>query len=180
MWLDTDMQIIREIKFNELLLKSKSIYFARHPGFVFSARSFSKLALKRKLRILVSYFRAFSHLQLVLGDWETRRESTAFVSNLERKNYVHGAVWVGEVRNVLAMCKQLAENIDFDLDKKLVAKWHDESHLNWYASNFSDVSFLPKNFSGWVKSWQFDVSNTYVLSLDKTELRSLVAEENQL
>lgn len=64
--------------------------------------------------------------------YETRKESTAFISPLEGKNYYCGGFNGGETKEYLKMAKVIAKNVDEDLKKGIVAVWHDESHLNRY------------------------------------------------
>jgi hypothetical protein len=64
----------------------------------------------------------------------------------KRRHYVHGAVWFGETQALVEMCSILSDRVREDLKNNFVAKWHDESHLNWYFSNFK-VTLLDNRFS---------------------------------
>lgn len=90
--------------------------YARHPGMA--------------LQDLVNYARQGGR-----GSWETDRRSAAFVPRSLRKCYVAGGAWWGSASAVLAMCTELDSRTRADESSGLIAKWHDESHLNWFAAN---------------------------------------------
>lgn len=64
--------------------------------------------------------------------YEDNPLSTAF---LEKKNgtyYFMGGFFGGKISAFLEMVDTIKQNIDKDLKNKLIARWHDESHLNRY------------------------------------------------
>lgn len=70
------------------------------------------------------------------GAWETRRFSMAFVERKDRKNYVCGGVWFGARAAIGELMSNLKTSVSSDLNKNIIATWHDESHLNrWSRSN---------------------------------------------
>lgn len=69
-----------------------------------------------------------------LGAWESNPDSLAFVPRRMRRAYVCGGVWFGTRPAFLGMSRELAANVQADRDRGIVATWHDESHLNAYAS----------------------------------------------
>ena len=169
MWLDTDMEILGDVKVADLVTDDK-VYFAPHPGFIFDWGKFKKLKLTQKLKSLRPWVISALKCQKGAGTWEENSKSKAFVRSSKRKKYVHGAVWVGTKEAVLKMCSDLSRNIDEDLAEGLIAVWHDESHLNAYCSNVPGAKFLPVHFSAWEQAWQFDRNQSYVISLDKNAL----------
>jgi hypothetical protein len=80
-----------------------------------------------------------------LGSWEHRRESTAFVPWAKRRTYVCGGVWFGRGREFASMVETLAAHVRQDRERNLMARWHDESHLNWFAST-RRVSLLDPSY----------------------------------
>ncbi len=137
--IDADMRfhnpnaLIREIK------NSKGITFVMHPSYAkghngpFASKTWRKNLLVRLLN------RGF-------GEWEMRRSSKAYVPIWRRKQYVCGGFWFGEGRDLERMCRQLANHVDQDSEKGLVARWHDESHLNWAFANMPQTSLLGPEF----------------------------------
>jgi len=54
--------------------------------------------------------------------------------------YYQGCLWGGSVLQVMNMISILRNNIDEDLKNGIVARWHDESHLNkFFADNYQNV-----------------------------------------
>jgi hypothetical protein len=80
-----------------------------------------------------------------LGTWETRRISTAFVPRSARKNYVCGGVWMGERSAFIDLCQTLYTNVEKDYTSGIIAKWHDESHLNNWVSKH-EFNLIPPSF----------------------------------
>ena len=65
--------------------------------------------------------------------YETRRDSSAFVG-LPWK-YFAGGINGGSSQAFIHICKQMVDNIEGDLEKGIVAIWHDESHWNGWLNN---------------------------------------------
>ena len=112
-------------------------------------------------------------LQPAPGTWEENRNSRAYVGPLKRHKYVHGAVWLGKKESVLQMCELLSSQVEDDLQKNLIAIWHDESHLNHFSAN-SKVGYLPRHFSSFSGSTLSDISQSYVESIWKPDLDAIV------
>lgn len=66
--------------------------------------------------------------------YERRRKSTAHIPYGKGEIYVCGGVNGGYTKPYLEMIHQLRNNIDVDFASGIIAKWHDESHINNYAS----------------------------------------------
>ncbi len=69
-----------------------------------------------------------------LGTWETRNQSTAYVKRKNRSVYVCGGSWMARHEEFIRLVSNLNSSTDADLLNGVVAKWHDESHLNRWAS----------------------------------------------
>lgn len=76
-----------------------------------------------------------------LGAWETRPQSKAFVPRGSRKQYFCGATWFGPREVIREMLDELSYQVSDDRKINLIAKWHDESHLNeWAIENRHNTS----------------------------------------
>lgn len=109
-FLNANMQIVQTITKEEFLPDSISddgLVATLHPGF------FNK---KRK---------RFTYE-------DQQKESLAFVNKNEGKHYLMGGLNGGTSKAYLALIEQLHKNIQIDLEKNIIARWHDESHLNKY------------------------------------------------
>jgi hypothetical protein len=167
-WLDVDMEIARTFSANKLF--GDEISVARHPGYLTNEAEKPPDA-----NILLNIYRllygTILNIPKSLGPWETRKESLAHVIPNLRKHYFHGAVWGGPTSKILKMARVLSRRTEEDYAKGVIALWHDESHLNWWASNHKH-KILPLHFSGVREYETNDPSETYVFSLDKNLLDS--------
>lgn len=86
--------------------------------------------------------------------YERNPHCSAFVPGGEGRVYVMGGFNGGTAEAYLSMCHTLADRIQQDLQKDVIARWHDESHLNRYLiDNASNCSLLPPSFgfpAGWM------------------------------
>jgi histo-blood group ABO system transferase len=73
------------------------------------------------------------------GTPETNPKSTAYIRSDEKLEYVAGGFLGGTKNNFLSACETLYYNIKKDLDNNIIAKWHDESHLNRYVIDNQDI-----------------------------------------
>ena len=74
--------------------------------------------------------------------YERHSRSLAYVPWNCGENYVIGAMFGGTRNAFLTMAKVLNTRIEEDLKRNVIALWHDESHLNRYIVNRSDVRVL--------------------------------------
>ncbi|MDO9485520.1 MAG: hypothetical protein Q7K25_05630 [Actinomycetota bacterium] len=133
--LDADMLLVQDVG-QELDPSAwvNGIALVRHPGFRRPALAKRAELYLRKPRLAA----ADARLKVLvggLGSWESDPESLACVPRELRKQYVCGGTWMGRAQELLAMIHELAEHTRTDLDSGRIALWHDESHLNWFASN---------------------------------------------
>ena len=85
--------------------------------------------------------------------WEDNKASSAFIPGDmsdygSRAVYFQGCLWGGNSKEVIKLCEELDKLIGKDEELGLVAKWHDESHLNKYLlKNLDNVHVLPFNYA---------------------------------
>lgn len=151
MYLDADMKVHAGFDKNlKNLFEMHDMNFVAHPGFWRDTQkqnlSLTFSSLRRSVSDIYRMIRIGG-----LGDWETRRESLAFVPREHRDVYICGGVWFGKVTTLKELALALESNTSTDLAEGLIAKWHDESHLNaWYVKN-----------GGWVLSPEYCFDPTY-------------------
>lgn len=75
--------------------------------------------------------------------FERRPESRAYVVPGEGTTYVAGGVQGGRTADYLAACSVMAGWIQDDLDRQIVALWHDESIWNRYCITYPPEVVLP-------------------------------------
>lgn len=83
------------------------------------------------------------------GAFETSELSLAGIVEGDNTSvYYQGCVWGGRVPQVIEMIEELHRRIQKDLEKNVIAQWHDESHLNkFYAENDDKVNVLSSSFA---------------------------------
>lgn len=105
------------------------------------------------------------------GTYETNPKSTAFVSDKEGKVYFAGAFNGGTSNAFLKMSEIIKNNVDKDLENRLIAVWHDESHINRYFIDNPPKVLNPSYC--YPESWNLPFEKK-LLALDKnhTEIRN--------
>lgn len=151
LYIDADMIVMRDIYDLRESSWKEGLAMVRHPGYrrpPFPSRVGFYL---RQPRVFVADLKVLASVG-ALGAWEERHESRAYVRRHHRKSYVYGAIWMGRREQLVAMCTELARDVEYDLRNGVVAVWHDESHLNRYFadngpglldSDFAHVQGLP-------------------------------------
>jgi hypothetical protein len=83
------------------------------------------------------------------GAFEVDKKSLACVDESDDLSvYYQGCVWGGRVPDVIEMINNLDNNVRDDLEKNVIAKWHDESHINhFFAKNKEDVNTLHSSYA---------------------------------
>jgi hypothetical protein len=95
--------------------------------------------------------------------YEIRPASCASIMN--KVHYFQGAINGGKSTTFISISKDLSKNIDKDLEKGIVAQWHDESHWNAYLNNNfesmrSKINILAPSYiypEGWKLPFDVDI-----------------------
>ena len=101
-------------------------------------------------------------------EFETNPESTACVTkDIKETRYRQGCFWGGKNPFILSMIEQLQDNVNKDLEKNIVAAWHDESHLNkFFTDNEKDVVTLSPGFA-YPETWSMPEVPKMIIHKDK-------------
>lgn len=83
---------------------------------------------------------------IISKPYDRNKKSLAYVPWNCGKDYVIGAMFGGETEAFLRMSKTLKQRIEEDLKHNIIAKWHDESHLNRYIINRNDVRIISPEY----------------------------------
>lgn len=87
--------------------------------------------------------------------YESNINSSAFFEN-KTGQYVCGGFNGGKKQAYLKMCRVLNDRIQDDLKKKIIAIWHDETHLNkYYNENYLYFRVLPADYC-FPQEWDFN------------------------
>lgn len=134
-FLDADTLVVDEV-LEEEFISDKSLFGVWHPCHNLGMPPHNKLP----------------------GAFETNKLSLAYV-DVEKELptvYYQGCLWGGKVPEVLTMIDELQDRTDKDLEKDVIAVWHDESHINrYFIENKDEVNTLgpeyayPEVFAGY-------------------------------
>lgn len=97
--------------------------------------------------------------------YERRKKSTAYIPYNCGLHYVIGAFFGGKTEPFLAMCHSLADSIEEDLKRNIIARWHDESQINRYIIGRKDVRLLSPSYC-YPCGFEIDYENV-IYALDK-------------
>ena len=123
---DADMEFVAPVKESDIC--SSGITATLHPGF-------TEARLDEKGRPISTG-----------GVPERRHESTACLSPDSKNQYFCGAFNGGDAKSFITMSGKLHHNIHLDMQKNIIAKWHDESHLNHYLFHNPPAKILSPSF----------------------------------
>lgn len=139
---DADMQFVAPVADEIVPTEREGIALVRHPGFWQGG-----------------------------GSWETNPSSCAYLPPHMRRAYYAGGFWGGRRDAVLALARDLDHDVAVDEMNGVMAVWHDESHLNRYATVRSP-KVLPPSYV-YPESWDLPFPRI-LLALDKDhgEVRS--------
>jgi hypothetical protein len=123
------MLAVNDIYFEEIV--TDSLIGVIHPGFAHLSNDCKQVPI-------------FHHEAV-----EKRKESTAFISDEKSVIYAQGCFFGGTRKEFNKMAKTIASNIDKDFEKRTIATWHDESHLNKYFNDYGyeNMDFLTPNYA---------------------------------
>jgi hypothetical protein len=144
MYLDADMLVNQGFSKVGLTKPLRSgVCLVKHPGYYRpTALSLLKLYMKDPRLAVADLLLYVSHGGI--GSWEHNTRSLAYVPRSLRKRYFCGGIWWGLRHDILALCTLLASRVSQDETQGQQAVWHDESHLNWWASQNSSGIETPR------------------------------------
>lgn len=142
-YLDADMLIARPIGLKDFETSEGSgVTLVKHPGFYRPPLARRALLCVQSPALLTTDI--YTSLKIGgLGSWETNLTSAAYVPRKLRRNYFCGGVWWGYNSEFKALIEELADRVSRDEKNHVMATWHDESHLNWWASTHEHVTKDP-------------------------------------
>ena len=134
MHLDADMLFVanpwQRIK---MKVQKSQVCLVEHPGF------WRPKGIKKVLFYLRNPSCIFRDVRMVLrygalGAWERNGKSSAYVARKSRTKYLCGGTWFGLRDSIAQLLNDLSSAVELDTTNGVTAIWHDESHLNKWAS----------------------------------------------
>jgi len=142
-YLDADMRVVSPLSTETFFADlNKGVTLVRHPGFFREAGISKALMYFQNPQIFIRDLLVTVRIG-GLGSWETNPQSEAYVTRAARKNYYCGGIWWGKREHFENLVANLSLRVDKDSSKGIVAQWHDESHLNQWASEHDFSQMLP-------------------------------------
>ncbi len=126
-YVDADMEWVAPVNGNDIW--SDGITATLHPGFMVER------VCPRSGGIIPS-----------VGEPERNRKSMACIWSCHQNKYYCGGFNGGNTKAFLNMAQILHENIETDRKNDIIAKWHDESHLNCYLWNNPPAKVLTPRY----------------------------------
>ncbi|ARS38480.1 hypothetical protein CA265_01785 [Sphingobacteriaceae bacterium GW460-11-11-14-LB5] len=120
--------------------------------------------LPEKESLLAVIHPSFYQKDRINFTYETNPKSTAYIAENEGSDYFMGGLNGGKSADYLALILELADRIQIDLKNKIIAVWHDESHLNNYLIGKS-VKILDSSY-GYPEGWDLPYEKKIII-LDK-------------
>jgi hypothetical protein len=170
MHLDADMIFAGSLTWNNLIqsIGNNKIALVQHPGYFRPNKLENVKFYFKHPRYILSDLKS----RLInggIGSWEKNSRSLAFVSRRDRKVYVCGATWFGKKNSIIDLCSSLSLRIQEDLSNNILAKFHDESHLNWFAAN-NTFALLGPEFCYDENYPQLNGIKPVVIAVDKSKV----------
>lgn len=76
--------------------------------------------------------------------------------------YIQGCLWGGLGNEFIYMVNSLKYNTQDDLQNNIVAKWHDESHLNkFYIKHYENFDIKPSSFA-YPENWNLPIDKIII------------------
>lgn len=119
-FMNANCKCVSVITEEEFLPKKKDILVVQHPG------EYNKKPKK------FSYGR--------------NPQSTAYIPKGEGRYYVCGGINGGRTAAYLELIRELKKNVDIDIKNHVIAKWHDESHINHYIYTHDNWEMLSPSY----------------------------------
>ena len=123
--------------------------------------------------VVVEHF-AIRNIDPILFEYDRNRRSTAYIPyGKEGSHYVQAGVIGGDARTFLQMSQECAKNINEDVKNHVIARWHDESHLNkYFLGGGRKYKLLPPIYI-WPEMLPHKKSEIKILMRDKTRYADL-------
>jgi len=105
------------------------------------------------------------------GPYESRKESTAYIHHSQGKYYFAGGFYGGTTKEFIQISQIMVNNIYIDLEKNIIATWHDESQLNRYFATYLPTRILTPDYcypqSYPKEQWWLERFKPKLMALDK-------------
>lgn len=157
--------MFRNIK-DELLKYDFLVFF--NANFVFLKEIGDNFLPDGKKKKLVAWLHWwFYNKPSFLNPYDRNSKSTAYIPYWKKWKYYQWSLNGWYTENYLKLIETCFKNINIDLNKNVIAKWYDESHLNKYLLGRTDVKTLDVSYN--YPEWSNLPFEPKILLQDKTK-----------
>jgi hypothetical protein len=116
----------------------------------------------------------FLSIYLIDNGYERNPKSTAYIpeGNKTLKYYCCGGIIGGHSKEFLPALREMENNIEIDLKNNIVAKWHDESHLNKYMLTHPYKMIMSPGYC------YMEMYKKYIY-VEKYDIKIIIADKNK-
>jgi histo-blood group ABO system transferase len=97
------------------------------------------------------------------GDYENKKISAAYVEPHEGRHYFSSSLYGGSRKEFLSLVKGARKQVDADLEKKFISRWHDQSYLNRYLIDHPPTRILNPSYC-YPADWELQFPKKLVAS----------------
>lgn len=108
--------------------------------------------------------------------YDRNKKSLAYIPYNCGNIYVYGAMNGGRTEEYIRFMRELDNKILEDLAHGVIAKWHDESHVNHYVASHKDYKILPSDYC--YPEGQDMPRDTRIMAIDKKNFFDVSAFKN--
>lgn len=127
------------LSIKEALRKFDYILFLNADLLFFKKISAEEFLPANNKKLLACIHPGYFNAHIKKYPYEKNKQSKAYIKSGDGSLYYQGAINGGASENFLEAIEVLANNINDDLHKNIIAKWHDESHWNKYINDNLDI-----------------------------------------
>ena len=109
--------------------------------------------------------------------YDRQKKSNAYIPRYKGDIYVCGGVNGGKTNEFLKLINELDSKIQEDYDKGIIAKWHDESHINKYILERNDYKVLSPSYC-YPEDWDIPYETIFLLR-DKKKVIDIKFKEDK-
>tara|TARA_R110000803_G_scaffold27700_1_gene64584 strand:+ start:120 stop:824 length:705 start_codon:yes stop_codon:yes gene_type:complete len=113
---------------------------------------------------LIGVMHPAKHIWNNFWDVEKNPKSKAFIpENSDGSSvYCQGCLWGGGGKEISKLVGVLKKNVEIDFNNDVIAKWHDESHLNNYFYNNKEDLLILKSSYCYPENWNLPIKKLII------------------
>lgn len=108
--------------------------------------------------------------------YDRNPKSTAYIKRGQGQYYVCGGINGGKAVAYIELIKELKRNVDIDKENDVVARWHDESHINHYILEHDNWIMLSPSYC-YAEGWNLPFEAKIIVR-DKSKYFDVISVKN--